>query len=362
MGIKLGFGLYRHQLNRDSYRFARQCGATHLVVHLVDYTNACQRRSSHGNQPVGSRYGWGRTGDPRDPIWSAESLQRLNSDVEAEGLKIWAIENFDPSMWYDVLLDGPRKEEQMELLKQVIRSVGKAGIPVFGYNFSIAGVCGREEKSVARGGATTVVMDGADETPIPQGMVWNMQYVEESTQETIKAATHDELWRRLEWFLTQLVPVAEEAGVRLAAHPDDPPLPTMQNTPRLVYQPSMYQRLLDLVPCRCNALEYCLGTLAEMTEGDVYAFTDQYSRQGQLAYVHFRNVRGKVPHYQETFIDEGDLDMPRIVRILHNNGYDGVLVPDHTPLMTCNAPWHAGMAFAMGYMKALLGVVDQESP
>jgi mannonate dehydratase len=70
--------------------------------------------------------------------------------------------------------------------------------------------------------------------------------------------------------------------------------------------------------------------------------------------VHFRNVRGKVPRYHEVFVDEGDVDMLRVIRILHDNGYDGVLIPDHTPQMTCAAPWHAGMAFALGYMRAAI--------
>ncbi|MGA3007412.1 MAG: mannonate dehydratase, partial [Opitutaceae bacterium] len=152
-------------------------------------------------------------------------------------------------------------------------------------------------------------------------------------------------------------PVAEEAGVTLAAHPDDPPMPTMRGQPRLVYQPQHYQRLLDLRPSRANALEFCLGSLAEMTEGDIYEATDRYSRQGKLAYVHFRNVRGKVPSYRETFVDDGDIDMPKILQILERNGFDGVLVPDHTPQMNCAAPWHAGMAYALGYMRALINQV-----
>ena len=89
-----------------------------------------------------------------------------------------------------------------------------------------------------------------------------------------------------------------------------------------------------------------------MTEGDIYNTVDTYSRQGRLGYVHFRNVAGKVPTYKETFIDDGDVDMLRVIGILHQNRYDGVLIPDHTPAMSCGAPWHAGMAFAMGYMRA----------
>ena len=88
---------------------------------------------------------------------------------------------------------------------------------------------------------------------------------------------------------TSDVPVAEEAGGKLAAHPDDPPMPTVRGQPRLVYQPSHYQRLIDLNPSPANALEFCVGTLAEMTEGDIYETVDQYSRQGRMADVTCRS-------------------------------------------------------------------------
>ena len=127
--------------------------------------------------------------------------------------------------------------------------------------------------------------------------------------------SHEELWRRLQGFLEEVVPVAEKAGVRLAAHPDDPPMPTMRKQPRLVYQPKMYQRLIDLAPSRSNSLELCIGTLAEMTEDNIYDAVDSYSKQGKIAYVHLRNVVGKVPHYRETFIDEGEVDMIRMMAI-----------------------------------------------
>jgi mannonate dehydratase len=134
----------------------------------------------------------------------------------------------------------------------------------------------------------------------------------------------------------------------------------MRGQPRLVYQPRLYQRLLDLSPSPANALEFCLGSLAEMTEGGLYEAVESYSRQGRIAYVHFRNVTGKVPFYRETFIDDGDVDMLRVLRILKKNQYGGVLIPDHTPQMSCGAPWHAGMAFALGYMRAALKFIDKE--
>jgi mannonate dehydratase len=174
----------------------------------------------------------------------------------------------------------------------------------------------------------------------------------------LPSISQDELWLRLRRFLEDVIPVAEDSGVRLAAHPDDPPMPTMRQQPRLVYQPHMYQRLIDLAPSSSNTLELCVGTLAEMTEGNIYEAVDQYSKQGRIAYIHLRNVVGKVPHYRETFIDEGDVDMVRILAILHGNGFDGVVIPDHTPQMTCSAPWHAGMAHTLGFMLAAKAMIE----
>jgi mannonate dehydratase len=356
--MKLGLGLYRHMLTSDNFRFARQAGATHLVAHLVDYFKG-GAHSSRDNQPTGTEQGWGVAGDP-GKLWTLEELVALRKAVEAEGLKLEAIENFDPAHWHDVLLDGPKRDEQIENVKTILRRVGEAGIPVMGYNFSIAGVCGRVTGPFARGGAISVGMDGPLTTPMPSGMVWNMVYAPDAPAGGVAAVSHEELWRRLDRFLEEVLPVAEKAGVRLAAHPDDPPMPTMRGQPRLVYQPQLYQRLLDLRHSPANALEFCLGSLAEMTEGDLYQAVDDYSRQGKLAYVHFRNVTGKVPYYRETFVDDGDIDMLRVLRILQRNKYDGVLIPDHTPQMTCGAPWHAGMAYAMGYMRAALQALEHD--
>ncbi|HEU5126016.1 MAG TPA: mannonate dehydratase [Verrucomicrobiae bacterium] len=356
--MKLGLGLYRHMLTRENFQFARQAGATHIVAHLVDYFQG-GAQNPRDNQPTGSELGWGLAGDP-EKLWSASELLELRRAVEAEGLKLEAIENFDPAHWHDVLLDGPKKRQQLENVKTMIRHLGEAGIPILGYNFSIAGVCGRTHRPYARGHAMSVGMEGPVETPMPNGMAWNMIYDANAPQGAVASATSEELWQRLESFLNEIIPIAEEAGVKLALHPDDPPMPTMRGQPRLVYQPHLYQRVIDLKSSPANALEFCLGSLAEMTEGDVYQATERYSRQKKLAYVHFRNVTGKVPFYRETFIDDGDIDMIRVLRILKKNGFEGVLIPDHTPQMTCNAPWHAGMAYALGYMRAALQMVEKE--
>ena len=402
--VKLGLGLYRHQLNAEHYRFAKQCGCTHLVIHLVDYfrssrlrgdeaASAAQARSNQpgpssvapvlsilrssaiaedgrsstaegglrrvDDQPVGDDTGWGLAGDPNQ-LWTYEELAAIKKEINAAGLELEAIENFDPAHWHDVLLDGPKKLQQLENLKTIIRNVGQAGIPVFGYNFSIAGVAGRIKGRFARGEAEAVGMDGPLDKPLPNGMVWNMVYDRNAAPGIVPSATPEQLWQRLKVFLDALVPVAEAAGVTLAAHPDDPPLPTVRAQPRLVYQPQLFQKLIDLKPSPRNALEFCVGTLAEMSAGDVYDAVDTYSRQGKLAYVHLRNVRGKVPSYKETFIDDGDVDVLRVMRILQKNNFNGVIIPDHAPQMSCAAPWHAGMAYALGFLRAGLKTIGNE--
>jgi mannonate dehydratase len=325
-------------------------------VHFTDYFK--QAGAADDNQPIGQTPdgAWGYAGDPNQ-LWSYDELRSLRKQVNDAGLELEALENFDPAHWSDVLLDGPKKKQQLENLKRLIRDVGRAGIPIFGYYFSLAGVAGRISGPFARGEAVSVGMDGTVDTPIPNGMVWNMIYDRSALPGVLPKTTSEELWQRLTDFLSVLVPVAEESGVRLAAHPDDPPVPTIRGTPRLVYRPEFYDRLLQICPSRSNALEFCVGTIAEMPGVDVYDTVDRFSRNGNIAYVHFRNVKGKAPHYRESFVDDGDVDMPRILSILKRNNFDGVLIPDHTPKMSCTAPWHAGMAFAMGYMKAAISLV-----
>lgn len=351
--MKLGLGLYRHMLTAENFAFARQAGATHIVAHLVDYFRGGDHAHAE-DQPVGNDLGWGRAGDP-EQLWTVAELTALRQSVEAAGLTLAAIENFDPAHWHDILLDGPQRDRHIENVKTLLRNLGEAGIPMMGYNFSIAGVAGRTTGPYARGGAPSVGMEGAYDPPMPRGMAWNMIIDESRLTEPLPPVSPAQLWDRLERFLHDVLPTAEAAGVKLAAHPDDPPLPTIRGTPRLVYQPHLYQKLIDLNPSPSNTLELCVGSIAEMIPqggSDVYAAVETYARQNRVGYVHLRNVVGKVPTYKESFIDDGDIDVLRIMQILHTNGFEGVVIPDHAPQMSCDAPWHAGMAYALGFMAA----------
>jgi len=354
--MNLGLGLYRDLLTEKNFRFAKQAGVTHLVVHLVDYFGGDDPSLSSGP----SHSGWGTAPDQGE-FWTYEELIEIKRGIEDHGLVWEAIENFNPAHWHDVLLDGPERDRQIENLKQTIRNIGRAGIPILGYNFSLAGVWGWHKGPFARGGAMSVRYDESEidmTQPIPNGMVWNMVYDHDAVPGYVSPVSSSELWKRFERFLEEIIPVAERSGVTLALHPDDPPATTrLRRTARLVNQPHKYQRVLDLMPSEANGLEFCLGTIQEMTEGNVYDAIRRYGEQDSIAYIHFRNVRGEVPCYEETFVDEGDIDMLRALEALDSVNYNGILIPDHTPEMSCGAPWHAGMAYALGYMRAAMQAV-----
>lgn len=350
--MQIGLGLYRHLLTPDNFKFANQLGVEQIVVHLENYLAA--KEDGKVALSRGDNDGWG---EAVDGYWNYDTFRDLIGRLDAYGLKVAAIENFAVKQWFDVLLAGPKRDEQLDAMKQMIRDAGRAGIPCFGYNFSIAGVWGWQRGPFGRGGAMSVGFDaGAIDIhqPIPDGMVWNMRYAKGEPGVSVPPVSTQELWARLTYFLNEILPVAEEAGVKLAAHPDDPPMDQLRGAARLVNQPEKYDQLLAINSSPANNLELCLGSLQEMATGDVYDSVDRYSRANRIGYIHFRNVIGKVPHYHEVFVDEGDIDMAKIIRILKTNGFEGVLIPDHTPEMQCDAPWHAGMAYAIGYMRALV--------
>src|ERR1700721_845980 len=123
--MKLGFGFYRHMLDATNYRFARQCGCTHAVVHLVDYFKQSPG-NSRTDQPIGDLHGWGYAGDP-NKLWTVDEMDAIKRDLNRHDLEWDAIENFDPAHWHDILLDGPKRDEQIEKIKTIIRNAGEWG-------------------------------------------------------------------------------------------------------------------------------------------------------------------------------------------------------------------------------------------
>lgn len=331
--IRLGIGLNTDRINDDDLRFVRQLGVTHVVAHMPKV--------------------------PGEGYWELDGLRELKRYIHSHGLALEALENFPIPHWHDVLLGRPGRDGQIANLQKTIRNMGKAGIPIMGYCFSLAGVWGHWRAYSAGGGRGGAGIKSFDYSRVkaapqlPNGELWGVKFDPKATG-TIGEVSQEEMWSRLRYFLERVMPVAEEAGVRLGAHPDDPPVPVLRGTGRLLVSHAAMRRFADLVPSKNHGFEFCQGTVAEMG-GSVYDAIREFTGRKKIFYVHFRNVRGVFPtNFDETFIDEGAVDMLQCLRIYKEAGYEGILIPDHAPRVTAPGQWHAGIAFTLGYIRAAM--------
>jgi len=314
--IELGLGA-RREPDEEFLQFARQLGVPNIILHTP---------------PVrGEGY------------WDFQHLVQFRRRVEAAGLKLAAIENV-PENFMDKIKRGvPGRDEQIENMQKTIRNIGRAGIPVLGYHFILLGVWRTDHTPTGRGGARVTK--------------YNHAFVENAPITEIGEYDDETLWANLEYFLKAVVPVAEENGVKLALHPDDPPVPVIAGTARIIRSIEAYKRVMDIVPSPSNCIEFCQGTVSEMaiTPEEVYEAIRYFGSRDKISYVHFRNVRGMVPEFEETFIDEGRIDMLKALQAYKDSGCNTILIVDHTPGMVDDTGWgHRGRAFAIGYMKGMM--------
>ena len=163
-----------------------------------------------------------------------------------------------------------------------------------------------------------------------------------------------EVWRRMDGFMERVLPAAESAGVRLAFHPNDPPLPLYRGVEQPFIDPDGLGRLLDRYDSPNVGLLFCLGTMQE-TGKDMPAALRRFGERGKLFNIHFRNVRGIIPRFEEVFQDEGDYNAADQMRTLHEVGFDGFVMPDHYPgLLGDNEARERARAWCVGYLRALI--------
>ena len=323
--MHLGLKFSLDHLTDENLQFAVQMGVTHVVVH-------------------GPRLG-------PDGYHEFLELLRLRKLIEAHGLQVCAIENLPGDHMDHILAAGPRRDEQIANVCTTIRHMGEAGWPILGYHFMLAGVWGHWRSYNAGGGRGNAGLKSFD-----------LDLVAQAPPHPAAPVSVDEMWTRVAYFLERVVPVAEEAGVRLAAHQDDPPVPYLRGTGRLLISHDCMQRLIDLVPSPCNSLEFCQGTVAEMDPDGVLDAIARFASQERICYVHFRNVRGMVPRFDEVFIDEGDVDMVAALRAYRDAGFEGVITPDHAPRVVGDSAYsHRGRAFALGYIRAAMQALGIQS-
>jgi mannonate dehydratase len=226
-----------------------------------------------------------------------------------------------------------------------VRVMGRLGIEVLCYNWMAVVPWSRTTSSApARGGAASTGFDLS---------VWR------DSPDAPGAPVGDErLWEALGWFLERVVPVAEEAGVRLALHPDDPPLSPLRGIARIVRTLEAYDRVFELQPSPANGMTLCQGNVALMTE-DLPAAIRRFGAAGRIHFVHFRDVRGTPERFVETFVDDGPTDMVACVRAYLEAGVDAPLRTDHSPALSGDdwvVPGYPtlGRLHAVGYVQGLL--------
>jgi mannonate dehydratase len=165
------------------------------------------------------------------------------------------------------------------------------------------------------------------------------------------------MWDNYTYFVQAVVPVAEEAGVKLALHPDDPQVPSIAGVARIMRSPEALRRALSILPSECLGIKFCVGCWSQIG-ADVVSEVRGFCGQNKVFLVDFRNVRGTVDHFQETFLDNGQEDMAEVMRAFVEAGYDGPIGPDHAArLIGDNARGDRYWAYAIGYMRALLQVL-----
>jgi len=283
------------------------------------------------------------------PIWDYLTLARIKQRYEDFGFRLRVIEGWLPMD--AVRLNTENRALELDRVLRTIENMGALGIDCFCYNWMARHNWMRTSTTTRlRGGALTTSYSHRIGSAMP-GVSDKVEIPEEF------------LWDTLAQFLEEALPVAEAAGVNLAMHPDDPPLSPLFGTGRIMRTPEAFERLLSMSDSKANGITFCQGNFAAMG-ADVPAQIRKLGADGRIHFVHFRDVQGGPEEFTEVFHDEGPTDMFETMRAYRDIGFQGVMRPDHAPVMygeKNEAPGYEalGRLFAVGYMKGLIEGVDK---
>ena len=275
---------------------------------------------------------------PVGDVWPVDKLQALRDRIEGAGLKFEVVESIPTHE--DIKLGKPTRDRLIANFQQNIRHCAAVGIKVICYNFMPVFDWTRTEMAkVLPDGSTTLAFDAQAVAKIDpeQGISlpgWDASYQPKQLKallEEYKNVGEAQLWANLEYFLKAIIPVAEEAGVKMAMHPDDPPRPIF-GLPRIMKNRDDYTRLLSLVDTPANGITLCSGSLGADLCNNVEALVREFGGRGRLHFGHLRNVKVEADgtFYESTHRScDGSLDMAAIVKAYYDVGFDGYWRPDH---------------------------------
>ena len=305
--------------------------------------------------------------------WAYDDLAALREQCETHGLRLEAIENVPNSFYEKCMLGLPGRDEEVENVRATIRNMGRAGIPVLGFHFIPGSVWRTSVATDGRGGAKVSAFDldiasdpaHADEIFIARRdrrLLENESFVRRAYFAENVTLDDETVWANFRYFVEGILPTAEDAGVRLALHPDDPPVPVLGGIARIFRSVDALRRALEVADSPAFGFDLCLGTISEMGgERAVMDAIESFGPIGKIVYVHFRDVRGSVPRFQEAFLGEGNYDPLTVMRALKRVGFSGFILDDHVPRIVGDTEYaHRGRAYAIGYLQALLAAVEAE--
>ena len=283
----------------------------------------------------------------KSDYFETEDLVTLRKWVESHGFELSAIGSTVFHHRDKIFLGEPGRDEQIENWNKSLRNMGEAGIPMLQYNWMLnAGawipLWRTSAENVGRGGTRIVRFDYEAARKAP---ATNFGEISEKT-----------LWDSLTYFLKAVIPVAEEAGVKMVMHPCDPQVPSLASIARIIRSVENYDRVFEIMSSKANSMTFCLGCFAQMMDGDgVYQAIRHFGKEDRIGYVHFRGVRGTLEKFDEVFPDEGKLDMLKAVKVLKEAGFNGIIQPDHAPHTTSDTEYgHISHSFQIGYLKGIL--------
>jgi mannonate dehydratase len=292
-----------------------------------------------GVRPYGDTKPW----DPKAIIANKEAWEKV-------GLK-WNVVEGPPALGDKTKLGLDGKDEEIDNFITFMKNLKQyGGVDIICYNWMpvISWYRTKNDKP-GRGGALVTAFDYED--------------VKNAAPTQYGEISKELLWKNLEYFLRAVIPEAEKIGMKLAMHPDDPQVDSIKGISRIMTTMENFRRMLDIYPSTANGITMCQGNFSLMGV-DIPKIVKEFGKREVIHFVHFRNVRGGKFQFEETFHDEGQIDMHAAMQSYYDIGFKGPIRPDHTPTMYGDSNLHAGYSnigilYAWGYIRGLMESISK---